>query len=91
MNYPAASSGVSSKAWNAPRGGEYNPTVISRRNNAGYNLSKTIASNAPGSSYFQTSLRKAILAPDFWTLFYLMGESPTSIWSNFPLGVITLS
>jgi len=25
MNYPAASSGVSSKALNAPRGGEYNP------------------------------------------------------------------
>ncbi len=25
MNYPAASSGVSPKALNAPRGGEYNP------------------------------------------------------------------
>jgi len=25
MNYPAARSGVSSKALNAPRGGEYNP------------------------------------------------------------------
>jgi len=25
MNYPAASSGVSSKALNAPMGGEYNP------------------------------------------------------------------
>ena len=40
--------------------------------------------------YIQTSLRKAILPPDFWTLFYLMGESPTSIWSNFQRGVITL-
>jgi len=28
MNYPAASSGVSQKALNAPRGGEYNPEVI---------------------------------------------------------------
>jgi len=28
MNYPAASSGVSSKALNAPRGGEYNPCEI---------------------------------------------------------------
>jgi len=28
MNYPAASSGVSQKALNAPRGGEYNPKVI---------------------------------------------------------------
>jgi hypothetical protein len=28
MNYPAASRGVSQKALNAPRGGEYNPEVI---------------------------------------------------------------
>jgi len=28
MNYPAASSGVSQKALNTPRGGEYNPEVI---------------------------------------------------------------
>ncbi len=28
MNYPAASSGVSSKAMNAPKGGEYNPSQI---------------------------------------------------------------
>ena len=38
----------------------------------------------------QTSLREVILPPDFWTLSYLMGESPTSIWSNFPAGVTTL-
>jgi hypothetical protein len=30
MNYPAASSGVSQKALNAPRGGEYNPEVIQK-------------------------------------------------------------
>ena len=41
--------------------------------------------------YNQTSLREVILPPDFWTLCYLMGESPTSIWSNFPAGVTTLS
>ena len=41
--------------------------------------------------YLQTSLREVILPPDFWTLFYLRGESPTSIWSNFPAGVTTLS
>ena len=39
----------------------------------------------------QTSLRGVILPPDFWTLFYLRGESPTSSWSNFPAGVTTLS
>lgn len=39
----------------------------------------------------QTSLRKAILRLDFWTFFYPMGESPTSIWSSFPAGVTTLS
>ena len=42
-------------------------------------------------SEFQTSLREVILPPDFWTLSYLRGESPTSIWSNFPAGVTTLS
>ena len=39
----------------------------------------------------QTSLREVILPPDFWTLFYFRGESPTSSWSNFPAGVTTLS
>ena len=45
----------------------------------------------PQKPLIQTSLREVILPPDFWTLCYLRGESPTSIWSNFPAGVTTLS
>ena len=52
---------------------------------------KALAQELHGVNEVQTSLRGVILPPDFLTLFYLRGESPTSSWSNFPAGVTALS
>jgi len=41
--------------------------------------------------FLQTSLRGAILPPNFWTLSYTTDEFPTSILSNFPCGVLAPS